>query len=90
MLKSMGRTISFTFSETYVQLGEKMTHSTIYNRSKVKRKKSEESLTKDKLVEIITGLLESNADLGFLLKMEQAELETLVACIRDRVDRAAK
>lgn len=56
----------------------------------MKRKKSEESLTKDKLVEIIAGLLESNADLGFLLKMEQTDLETLVACIRDRIDRAGK
>ena len=56
----------------------------------MKRKKAEENLTKDKLVEIIAGLLESNADLGFLLKMEQGELETLVACIRDRVDRAGK
>ena len=56
----------------------------------MKRKKSEESLTKDKLVEIMAGLLESNADLGFLLKMEQTDLETLVACIRDRIDRAGK
>lgn len=56
----------------------------------MKRKKSEESLTKDRLVEIITNLLETGSDLGFLLKMEQAELETLVACIRDRVDRVGK
>ena len=67
-----------------------MTHSTVFNRSEVKRKKSEQSLTKDKLVEIIAGLLESNADLGFLLKMEQRDLETLVVCIRDRVDRVGK
>jgi len=56
----------------------------------VKRESSEKSLTKDTLVGIIAGLLETNADLDFLLKMEQRELETLVACIRDRVDRAAK
>jgi hypothetical protein len=56
----------------------------------VKRKKSEEPLTKDRLVEIIAGLLETSVDLDFLLKMDQADLETLVACIRDRVDRAAK
>lgn len=56
----------------------------------MRRKKSEETLPKDRLVEIIAGLLETTADLGFLLKMEQADLETLVACIRDRVDRAAK
>ena len=56
----------------------------------MKRKKSEESLTKDRLVEIIAGLLETSVDLDFLLKMDQADLETLVACVRDRVDRAAK
>jgi len=71
-------------------LHEEMPHSTICKRSEVKRENSEESLTKDTLVGIIAGLLETNADLDFLLKMEQRELETLVACIRDRVDRAAK
>jgi hypothetical protein len=57
------------------------------NGPEVKRKKSEEILTKDRLIEIVRGLLQTNADLGFLLKMDQSELETLVACIRDRVDR---
>jgi len=47
-------------------------------------------LTKDKLIEITAGLLQTNVDLGFLLKMEQPELETLVVCIRDRVDKAGK
>ena len=42
------------------------------------------------MVEIIKALLETNADLGFLLKMDHDELETLVACIRDRVDRVRK
>jgi hypothetical protein len=54
----------------------------------VKRRKSEEILTKDRLIEIIRGLLKASVDLSFLLKMDQSELETLVACIRDRVDRA--
>ena len=60
------------------------------NRSKVKRKKSEEILTKDRLIEIIRGLLQTSTDLGFLLNVDQTELETLVACIRDRVDRVSK
>jgi len=56
----------------------------------VKRKKPEEILTKDRLIEIVRGLLQTNLDLGFLLKMDQTELETLVACIRERVDRTCK
>ena len=56
----------------------------------MKRRKSEEILTKDRLLEIIRGLLQTNDDLGFLVKMEQSELETLVACIRDRLDRGSK
>jgi hypothetical protein len=60
------------------------------NGSEVKRKKSEEILTKDRLIEIVNGLLQTNDDLGFLLKMDQSELETLVSCIRDRVDRTGK
>ena len=56
----------------------------------MKRRKSEEILTKDRLVEIIRGLLQTNDGLDFLLKMEQSELETLVACIRDRLDRVSK
>ena len=56
----------------------------------MKRNKSEDILTKDRLVEIIRGLLQANVDLGFLVKMDESELETLVACIRDRVDRIGK
>ena len=47
-------------------------------------------LTKERLLEIITALLETNADLGFLMKIDQTELETLVACVRDRLDRNHK
>ena len=54
----------------------------------MKQRKSEETLTKDRLIEIIRGLLQANVDLGFLVKMDESELKTLVACIRDRVDRA--
>jgi hypothetical protein len=44
-------------------------------------------LTKDRLIEIIKGLLQTDVDLGFLLKVDQTDLVTLVACIRDRVHR---
>ena len=61
-----------------------------YVRSKVNRKRNEEILTKEQLIKIVNGLLRTNADLGFLMKIDQAELETLVACIRDRVDSIGK
>jgi hypothetical protein len=47
-------------------------------------------VTNKKLVEIIKGLLATDVDLGFLIRLEKAELETLVACIRDRVGLAGK
>ena len=43
-------------------------------------------MTKEKLIEILRGLLKTDADLNFLLQLKKAELETLVACIRDRVE----
>jgi len=42
-------------------------------------------MTKEKLVEIIQGLLKTDIDLAFLTQLKKRELETLVACIRDRV-----
>ena len=45
-------------------------------------------MTKDKLIEIIQGILETDVDLHFLLQLKERELETLVACIRERVDQA--
>jgi len=62
----------------------------ISNRLEVKQKKPDAVLTKERLLEIITALLETNADLGFLMKIDQTELETLVACVRDRLDRNHK
>ena len=44
-------------------------------------------MTKDKLVEKIKELLKTDIDLDFLLELKKEELERLVACIRDRVDR---
>jgi len=43
-------------------------------------------MNKEKLIEIIQGLLDTDIDLDFLLKLKQGELELLVACIRGRVD----
>ena len=44
-------------------------------------------MTKKKLVEKIRQLLKTDIDLNFLLILKKEELERLVACIRDRVDR---
>ena len=44
-------------------------------------------MTKDKLVEKIRELLKTDINLNFLLILKEEELEKLVACIRDRVDR---
>ena len=43
-------------------------------------------MTKEKLIEIIQGVLKSDCDLDFLLQLEERELETLAACIRDRIE----
>lgn len=44
-------------------------------------------MTKEKLVEKIQELLKADADLDFLLDLKKENLETLIAYIRDRVDR---
>ena len=43
-------------------------------------------MTKDKLVEKIKELLNTDLNLDFLLELKKEEIERLVACIRDRVD----
>jgi len=47
-------------------------------------------MTKDKLIEIIKGILKTDIDLKFLLLLNESELETLTACIRGRIDLARK
>ena len=44
-------------------------------------------MTKDKLIETIKRILHTDLDLSFLVKLSEAELETLVACVRDRIDK---
>ena len=45
-------------------------------------------MTREKLIEIIQGILETDVDLRFLLQLKEREIEMLVACIRERVDQA--
>jgi hypothetical protein len=47
-------------------------------------------MTKDKLVEKIKELLNTDLNLDFLLELKKEELERLVACIRDRVDQVGE
>jgi len=42
-------------------------------------------MTKDQLVAKIKELLKTDADMEFLLDLKRKEIETLIACIRDRV-----
>jgi hypothetical protein len=43
-------------------------------------------MAKDKLIKILQGTLKTDIDLNFLLQLKENELETLVACIRDRIE----
>lgn len=45
-----------------------------------------ENIPKETLLEMIRKLLHSDLDLTFLMKLEQREIEQLVAAIRERVD----
>jgi hypothetical protein len=43
-------------------------------------------MKKDELIKILQKVLKTDAALDFLKKLEEREIETLVACIRDKVD----
>ena len=43
-------------------------------------------MTKEQLIAKIKELLKTDADLDFLLDLKKTEIETLIACIRDRVE----
>jgi len=45
-----------------------------------------DNIPKERLLQIIKKLLDSDLDLDFLLKLEQREIEQLIAAIRERVD----
>jgi hypothetical protein len=42
---------------------------------------------KQELIKTITRILMPDYDLKFLLQLKEKELETLLACIRDRMDK---
>lgn len=43
-------------------------------------------MEKTELLKIINKLLNPEADLGFLLDLQEENMETLIACIRDRIN----
>ncbi len=45
---------------------------------------------KDDLVELLKKILQRNVNLDFLSDLEQKDLETLIAVIRDRIDQEKK
>ena len=46
-----------------------------------------EGMAKEDLLFILKRLLQTDTYLEFLLQLDEADLRTLIACIRDRVDR---
>jgi hypothetical protein len=43
-------------------------------------------MTKEDLVDLLRKILDTEADLNFLSDLGQRELETLIACIRNRIE----
>ena len=43
-------------------------------------------MTKEELVDLLRKMLETDADLDSLSDLRQKELETLIACIRHRIE----
>ncbi len=48
------------------------------------------NITKERLVEILRGLLDTGADLWFLMGLKKTKIETLIACIRNKVEEVGK
>ncbi len=44
-------------------------------------------MTKEELVDLLRKILKTETNLDFLLGLQPEELETLIACIRDRIEK---
>ncbi len=44
-------------------------------------------MTKEKLIETIKRILNTDSDLNFLIQLKKTELETLLACIRSELNK---
>ncbi|MFH1929986.1 MAG: hypothetical protein ABIN18_00170 [Pseudomonadota bacterium] len=47
-------------------------------------------MTKEDLIKKIGEILKTDLDLNFLAILKKKELETLIACVRDRVDQVGE
>ncbi len=47
---------------------------------------NDENIPKETLIQMIGKLLHSDLDLSFLMKLQQQDIEQLVAAIRGRID----
>ena len=45
---------------------------------------------KEDLIDLLTKILRTSVDLDFLSELEQKDLETLIAVIRDRIEQEKK
>ena len=45
-------------------------------------------MAKEDLVAILRKLLQTDIYLDFIIQLDEADIRTLIACIRDRVDRS--
>ncbi len=43
-------------------------------------------MTKEKMIEILQRVLNTDSDLSFLQQLKKEDLETLVACVRNQVE----
>jgi len=43
-------------------------------------------MTKEELVDLLRKMLDTDSDLDFLSDLGQKELETLIACIRNKIE----
>ena len=62
------------------------TSNFIFDRIQPMQDPVSENIPKETLLAMIRNLLRSDLDLTFLMKLEQREMEQLVAAIRERID----
>jgi hypothetical protein len=55
-------------------------------RRPAKNPESRSHMTKEDLVDLLKKILNTETELDFLFALEQRELETLIACIRNRIE----
>jgi hypothetical protein len=59
-------------------------------RKEVAPMNGEKNVTQESLIRILQNVLKTDIDLSFLNSLKKADLETLVACVRNRVDSPVK